>query len=88
MKPCHSLQCRVVTHLGFPIDQNIIALARNAGAVDPTSIPRTRRDVLGCPLDLVPVLLQNDTHQLTARADSRLGKELLKCGFNGAFGDP
>lgn len=39
-------------------------------------------------LDLVPVLLQNDTYQLTARPDSSLGKKLLKGGFDGALGDP
>jgi hypothetical protein len=36
---------------------------------------------------LVPVLLQNDTYQLTARPDSSLGKKLLS-GFDGARGDP
>ena len=30
------------------------------------------------PLDLIPMLLQNDPYQLTARADSRLGKKLLR----------
>jgi hypothetical protein len=39
------------------------------------------------PLDLVSILLQNDTHQLTARPDSSFGEELLKRGFDGALGD-
>ena len=42
---------------------------------------------LAFPLDLVPVLLQDDTDQLTARPNSGLGKELLKGGFNRALGD-
>src|ERR1035438_6666457 len=31
-------------------------------------------------LELISMLYQNDTHQLTARTDSSLGKELPKCG--------
>jgi hypothetical protein len=36
-------------------------------------------------LELIPMLLQDDTHQLTARPDASLGKELLKCGFDRAL---
>jgi hypothetical protein len=32
--------------------------------------------------ELVAVLFQDNTHQLTARSDTSLGKELLKCGFD------
>jgi hypothetical protein len=32
------------------------------------------------------MLLQDDTHQLTARPDASLGEELLKCGFDRALG--
>jgi len=39
------------------------------------------------PLDLVPVVLQNNAYQLAASSNSSLGKELLKRGFDGAFGD-
>lgn len=39
------------------------------------------------PLNLVSVLLQNYTYQLTARPDPSLGKELLKSGLDGPFGD-
>lgn len=38
-------------------------------------------------LELIPMLLQDDTYQLTARPDPSLGKELLKSGLDGAFGD-
>ena len=37
--------------------------------------------------ELIPMLLQDDTHQLTARPDAGLRKELLKCGFDRALGD-
>ena len=48
--------------------------------------------VASCPLTyaalyLVSMLLQNDANQLTARPDSSLGKQLLKGGFDGAFGN-
>ena len=33
------------------------------------------------------MLLQDDAHQLTARADASLREELLKCGFDRALGD-
>ena len=42
----------------------------------------------GGSLDLVSVLLQNDAYQWTTGPDSSLGKELLKSGLDGAFGDP
>ena len=36
-------------------------------------------------LKLIAMLLQDDTHQLTARPDTGLREELLKCSFDRAF---
>jgi len=49
-----------------------------------TSKPRNSLDF---PLDLVPVVLQDNSHQLTACPYSGFGKKLLKSGLDRALGD-
>ncbi len=62
-----------VAHRFFP---NILPYVVGTSAVNPRGLLRL------AVLELISMLLQDDAHQLTARADAGFGEELLKCGFD------
>jgi len=59
--------------------------SRKLGPTITSGLPTIRELPRLAVLELIPMLFQDDTHQLTARTDPGLGKELLKCGFDRAL---